>query len=184
MTYRKRKGAYADQPIKYVRCPLVFLSMARKDGYVMEHRLLVAQAIGRPLLRAGSGASQEPQSDGKSTDQPDALCDERGTQGIRAWRGHKTALVRVVPFQYTGKMWCLRVPTGAFVAFRGGVAFPTGNSGFPKSLDVSKAIDKGWRTRRELVWSLAARRTRTYRTVGDTTCKAGNFYKNVNHADW
>lgn len=24
--------------------------MARKDGYVMEHRLLVAQAIGRPLL--------------------------------------------------------------------------------------------------------------------------------------
>jgi hypothetical protein len=52
LTYRKRKGAYADQPIKYVRCPLEFLSMARKDGYVMEHRLLVAQAIGRPLLRA------------------------------------------------------------------------------------------------------------------------------------
>jgi len=25
--------------------------MARKDGYVMEHRLFVAQAIGRPLLR-------------------------------------------------------------------------------------------------------------------------------------
>jgi hypothetical protein len=25
--------------------------MARKDGYVMEHRLLVAQAMGRSLLR-------------------------------------------------------------------------------------------------------------------------------------
>jgi site-specific DNA-methyltransferase (adenine-specific) len=51
-------------------------------------------------------------------------------------------VVRVVPFHYTGKVWCLRVPTGAFVAVRNGVAFPTGNSGFPKSLDVSKAIDK------------------------------------------
>ena len=47
-----------------------------------------------------------------------------------------------MPFHYTGKVWCLRVPTGAFVAVRNGVAFPTGNSGFPKSLDVSKAIDK------------------------------------------
>jgi hypothetical protein len=51
LTYRKRKGAYADQSIKYVRCPMEFLSMARKDGYVMEHRLFVAQALGRPLLR-------------------------------------------------------------------------------------------------------------------------------------
>lgn len=42
-------------------------------------------------------------------------------------------MVRVVPFHYTGKVWCLRVPTGAFVAVRNGVAFPTGNSGFPKS---------------------------------------------------
>ena len=25
--------------------------MARNDGYVMEHRLVLAQAIGRPLLR-------------------------------------------------------------------------------------------------------------------------------------
>ena len=25
--------------------------MSRKDGYVMEHRLVVAKAIGRPLLR-------------------------------------------------------------------------------------------------------------------------------------
>lgn len=49
-------------------------------------------------------------------------------------------MVRVVPFHYTGKVWCLRVPTGAFVAVRNGVAFPTGNSGFPKSLNVANAI--------------------------------------------
>lgn len=52
VTYRNRKGAYASQPIRYVRCPVQLLAMARKDGYVMEHRLLVAQAIGRPLTRA------------------------------------------------------------------------------------------------------------------------------------
>jgi hypothetical protein len=51
-------------------------------------------------------------------------------------------VVRIEPFHYTGKVWCLKVPTGCFVAVRDGMAFPTGNSGFPKSLDVSKAIDK------------------------------------------
>lgn len=51
LTYFKRKGKYANQSIKYVRCPTAFLAMARKDGYVMEHRLLVAMELGRPLLR-------------------------------------------------------------------------------------------------------------------------------------
>lgn len=51
VTYRKRKGLYANQPIKYVRCPAEFLSMARSDGYVMEHRIVVALTIGRPLSR-------------------------------------------------------------------------------------------------------------------------------------
>lgn len=67
---------------------------------------------------------------------------EREAQSVREWVGHKTHLVRVVPFHYSGIVWCLRVPTGAFVAVRNGVAFPTGNSGFPKSHDVSKALDK------------------------------------------
>jgi site-specific DNA-methyltransferase (adenine-specific) len=43
------------------------------------------------------------------------------------------------------------VPTGAFVARRNGKAFITGNSGFPKSLDVSKAIDKAAGAEREVV---------------------------------
>ena len=51
VTHFKRKGKYADQAIKYVRCPDAFVSMARKDGYVMEHRLAVAMEIGRPLTR-------------------------------------------------------------------------------------------------------------------------------------
>jgi len=52
VTYFKRKGKYANQSIKYVQCPPEFVSMARKDGYVMEHRLLVATELGRALTRA------------------------------------------------------------------------------------------------------------------------------------
>jgi len=49
VTYFDKHGNY--KPIKYVRCPAEFLPMARMDGYVMEHRLIVAQAIGRALRR-------------------------------------------------------------------------------------------------------------------------------------
>jgi len=95
----------------------------------------------RTTADSGRGcASHRPRCNKQQTDESDAVCDERTTQSIRAWGGHKTAVVRVVPFHYTGKVWCLRVPTGSFVAVRNGLAFPTGNSGFPKSLDVSKAI--------------------------------------------
>lgn len=48
----------------------------------------------------------------------------------------------MTPIHYVGTVWCVKVPTGAFVARRNGKVFVTGNSGFPKSLDVSKAIDK------------------------------------------
>ena len=50
VTYFKKHGNYTG--VKYIRCPVEYASMARKDGYVMEHRLMVAQAIGRPLLRS------------------------------------------------------------------------------------------------------------------------------------
>jgi hypothetical protein len=61
MTYFRKHGNY--KPIKYVRCPAEFLPMARKDGYVMEHRLLVARAMGRCLLRteAVHHANHNPQ---------------------------------------------------------------------------------------------------------------------------
>ena len=99
----------------------------------------------------GVRASHQSRCDGQSAGEPDAVRHERTAQGIRAWGGHRSAVVRVVPFHYTGKVWCLRVPTGAFVAVRNGVAFPTGNSGFPKSLDVSKAIDKAVGAEREVI---------------------------------
>lgn len=42
---------------------------------------------------------------------------------------------------YEGDVWCVRVLTGAFVARRADKVFITGNSGFPKYLNTSKAID-------------------------------------------
>jgi len=50
VTYFRKRGNY--KPIKYVLCPSAWLAMARKDGYVMEHRLIVAGLLGRPLLRS------------------------------------------------------------------------------------------------------------------------------------
>lgn len=113
------------------------------QGWVFDGAQACGGAGNRPTADAsGVCASHQPRCDGQPGGEPDTVRHERAAQGVRAWSGHRSAVVRVLPFHYTGKVWCLRVPTGAFVAVRNGVAFPTGNSGFPKSLDVSKAIDK------------------------------------------
>ncbi len=43
--------------------------------------------------------------------------------------------------KYQGKVWCINTDYGNFFARRNGKIFITGNSGFPKSHDISKAID-------------------------------------------
>jgi hypothetical protein len=49
VTYWRKKGNYP--AIKYVRAPEWARPMARKDGYIMEHRLIMATIVGRLLLR-------------------------------------------------------------------------------------------------------------------------------------
>jgi hypothetical protein len=49
VTYFRKHGNYA--PIKYVRAPEWAKPMARQDGYIMEHRLLMARWAGRLLDR-------------------------------------------------------------------------------------------------------------------------------------
>lgn len=50
--------------------------------------------------------------------------------------------LKVTAQTYEGQVWCLQVPTGAFVARRKGLVFITGNSGFPKSMNIGKALAK------------------------------------------
>ena len=98
-----------------------------------------------------SSAPYQSQPVRQSNRQSDVICDQSGTQTIREWSGHKTTVATVTPIEYEGKVWCVKVPTGSFVAIRNGKAFTTGNSGFPKSMDVSKAIDKAAGAEREVV---------------------------------
>lgn len=52
---------------------------------------------------------------------------------------------------YSGDVWCVTVPKGAFVVKRNEHVFITGNSGFPKSHNVSKAFDKRAGAEREVI---------------------------------
>lgn len=94
------------------------------------------------FTKNGNCASRKPQSAEQPVKEFDVVCQQPRSQTVRASRYTRTDLARVESVFYKGKVWCVRVPTGAFVARRNGKIFVTGNSGFPKSLNVSKAIDK------------------------------------------
>lgn len=49
VTKKRLHGNY--QGVMYTRCPAEYLPMARADGYIMTHRLVMAQKLGRCLTR-------------------------------------------------------------------------------------------------------------------------------------
>jgi DNA modification methylase len=115
---------------------------------------------GRPLRvpadQAGSHQPREPRPQGQPTGEPDPLALEPGAQALRVGEDGGGRLlpstgVTADVVDYAGVVWCITVPHGAFIARRNGLIFATGNSGFPKSLDVSKAIDKAAGAEREVV---------------------------------
>lgn len=79
-------------------------------------------------------------------------------------------MATVTPVEYTGLIFCPTVTTGAFVARRNGKVFLTGNSGFPKSLDVSKAIDKAAGAEREVVGSKLGMPGYSAKTADEGNC--------------
>jgi site-specific DNA-methyltransferase (adenine-specific) len=99
----------------------------------------------------GMCSSYRPQSDEQRHIQPDVICDEQGSQEIRSGASYSTTLANITTINYEGNVFCPTVSTGAFVARRNGQVFVTGNSGFPKSLNVSKAIDKAAGAEREVL---------------------------------
>jgi DNA modification methylase len=90
----------------------------------------------------GGSASHRSQLKEQPANKPRTIQVKQGPQAVRASRFTTSDLVRVQETHYEGIAWCITVPTGAFVARRNGKVFITGNSGFPKSLDVGKAIDR------------------------------------------
>ena len=89
------------------------------------------------------------------------LTDRRGQINFKGscigiWKGGTTQLQRVhfkklSPLPYDGEVWCVRVPTSAFMARRNGLVFITGNSGFPKSHHVGKGVDRSLGLERKIV---------------------------------
>ena len=105
---------------------------------------------------AGVRAPHQPQCDGQSAGELDAVCEQRGSQAVRARASYQTTVATVTAIEYSGLIWCPTVSTGAFVARRNGKVFITGNSGFPKSHNVGKSIDREAGAQREVVGKAAA----------------------------
>lgn len=78
--------------------------------------------------------------------------------------------------EYKGTVWCLETETGAFVVRRNGKAFISGNSGFPKSHNISKAIDKMYGAEREVVGQgKAGKGFNKVKGFGTNTTKSDEF---------
>lgn len=115
-----------------------------------------AQAPGRGGARAAAhpvrgGAPRESRPDGQPAGEPGAVPVQQRSQAVRGARFTVADVVRVEPVAHRGKVWCVAVPTGAFVARRRGRVFVTGNSGFPKNTDLSKTLDKRKGNREEIL---------------------------------
>lgn len=99
--------------------------------------------IGEMFRENPSGASYQSQSRGQQVGEPEVVSIKQRTQDTR--------VARVTKIKYSGLIFCPTVSTGAFVARRNGKVFITGNSGFPKSLNIGKAVDKLQGNEREVV---------------------------------
>jgi len=94
------------------------------------------------INKDGVCSSHQSRCNGQQNTELNVIQDERGTQEIRTQSTYNTTLATIENIEYTGTIFCPTVSTGAFVARRKGQVFITGNSGFPKSLNIGKAVDK------------------------------------------
>jgi site-specific DNA-methyltransferase (adenine-specific) len=104
--------------------------------------------VGEMPVTCGSSSSYRSRSNQQYFGEFNAIQEQSRSQKSRRYG---ITRAKVTTEKYTGIIFCPTVSTGAFVARRNGKIFITGNSGFPKSLDVSKAIDKAAGVEREVI---------------------------------
>lgn len=94
------------------------------------------------LIKNRGCSSYKSQCRGQQVGEFDAICDKSRPQELREWKTYQTTLATITKEEYSGIIYCPTVSTGCFVARRNGKVFITGNSGFPKSMNIGLAIDK------------------------------------------
>ena len=104
------------------------------------------QAVGGTTVKTsidqeGGCASHKSQCGRQQDRKSDAVCDKSGSQELRKRKTYNTTLAEVTKEKYSGMIFCPTVSTGCFVARRKGKVFITGNSGFPKSMNIGKSIE-------------------------------------------
>ena len=107
-----------------------------------------SKEIEKMFVKNRSDTSQRPQSREQSNKEFNIIQEQQGTQDTRGIRIEKA---KVTKEEYSGLVFCPTVSTGCFVVRRNGKIFITGNSGFPKSLNIGKQIDKMQGNEREVV---------------------------------
>jgi DNA modification methylase len=107
--------------------------------------------IRKAIESVGVRTSYRPQPGKQHNNEFDVIQEQLRPQEIRSGASYRTTLATISEEKYTGIIFCPTVSTGAFVARRNGKIFLTGNSGFPKSMDISKQFDKRAGVEREVV---------------------------------
>lgn len=162
---KAKKATHADEHMFYLSGPLADLLRRdfpeRKLTWDMLDWSIEARRALYEGLMDGDGSRKETQHAeafwSKDQDRRDVFLALALSIGVRCYEdpvkgvvyvNQKTRTTQVQNKQradrlpYKGKVWCLTVPTGAFVVRRSGRPFITGNSGFPKAHAADKAIDK------------------------------------------
>ena len=99
-------------------------------------------STGTTITPDRGGASYRPQSAQQSYRESDAIRHEPRPQAPRTRKTYRTTLASVSRVPYRGVIFCPTVSTGVFLARRNGKIFLTGNSGFPKAMNIGKMLDK------------------------------------------
>jgi len=99
----------------------------------------------------GGSPPYRQKSDEQQNVQSNVIQKQQGTQNVRRRASYNTTMATTEEIDYNGTVYCPTVSTGCFVARRNGMIFLTGNSGFPKALNIGKAIDRKQGNEREVV---------------------------------